>query len=138
MPPDLTINNKDTIMKPKNGYLIFKSGGGYYRAKARGYTIEASEAGRFSYDDAVAYSHPNGPNGPRDGITFKHESEVRSDETCEKDLRIHALTVERDIMQEGQNVLVQDLNKAMQRIQKLEAEKRGSEYALEFIAKTYA
>jgi hypothetical protein len=125
-------------MKPENGYLIFKSGGGYYRDKARGYTIEASEAGRFSYDDAVSYSHPNGPNGPRDGITFKHESKVRPDETCEKDLRIHALTVERDIMQEGQNALIQDLNEAMQRIEKLEAEKRGAEYAVEFIAKTYA
>ena len=30
--------------------------------------------GRYSYADALAHSHPNGINGPRDGMSIKHES----------------------------------------------------------------
>ena len=51
-------------------YLITK-GGYYYRPKAAGYTTCKHEAGRFTLEDAIAYSHPNGPDGPRDGIRYE-------------------------------------------------------------------
>lgn len=56
-------------------YLIRK-GGAFYRPNAEGYTRNPSEAGRYTLDEAISHSHPNGPDGPRDGITYAHESEV--------------------------------------------------------------
>lgn len=50
-------------------YLIRK-GGAYYRPNAAGYTNNVEEAGRYSLEDAIRHSHPNGPNGPRDGIDY--------------------------------------------------------------------
>lgn len=47
----------------KNGY--------YYRPNAQGYTVVEAEAGRFTLDEAIAYSYPNGPDGPRDGIRYE-------------------------------------------------------------------
>lgn len=58
------------------GWLIHKAGRGWYRPNAEGYTNATSEAGRYSYEEALSYSHPNGWDGPRDGITLKHESEI--------------------------------------------------------------
>lgn len=51
-------------------YLICK-GGAYYRPNAQGYTRNRSEAGRYTLEEAISYSHPNGPDGPRDGITYE-------------------------------------------------------------------
>jgi hypothetical protein len=82
-------------MTHSGGYLIFKAGRGYYRAEAKGYTLDVDEAGRFSHADAVAYSHPNGPKGPRDGITYRHQSEVQNGGNCEDELRIGDLTGKR-------------------------------------------
>ncbi|MEH7827627.1 hypothetical protein [Gemmobacter denitrificans] len=62
---------------PQEGWLIHKAGRGWYRPDAHGYTSDPLQAGRFSYNDAMEYSHPNGPTGPRDGITIKHECEVQ-------------------------------------------------------------
>lgn len=59
-----------------NGWLIHKQGRGWYRPDAKGYTMSADEAGRYTHKDAMAYSHPNGIDGPRDGLTIKHESEL--------------------------------------------------------------
>lgn len=64
---------------PADGYLIRK-GGAYYRPLAAGYTRNPTEAGRFSLAQAESYSHPNGPDGPRDGIDYVHESEVPAGE----------------------------------------------------------
>lgn len=50
-------------------YLIRK-GGAYYRPNAQGYTYVKAEAGRYTLDQAISHSHPNGPDGPRDGITY--------------------------------------------------------------------
>lgn len=61
---------------PNDGWLIHKQGRGWYRPKAQGYTMNPEEAGRYTYKDAMSYSHPNGHDGPRDGITIKHESEI--------------------------------------------------------------
>lgn len=51
-------------------YLICKYGK-YYRPNAQGYTSSRADAGRYSLADAIRHSHPNGPNGPRDGITYE-------------------------------------------------------------------
>jgi hypothetical protein len=51
-------------------YLICK-GGAYYRPNAQGYTRNRSEAGRYTLEEAISHSHPNGPDGPRDGITYE-------------------------------------------------------------------
>jgi hypothetical protein len=54
-------------------YLIRK-GGAYYRPKAEGYTRDRLEAGRFTLEEAISHSHPNGPDGPRDGITYEADN----------------------------------------------------------------
>lgn len=51
-------------------YLISK-GGAYYRPNAQGYTTSRAEAGRYTLAEAIRHSHPNGPDGPRDGITYE-------------------------------------------------------------------
>lgn len=51
-------------------YLITKNGA-YYRPNAQGYTTSKQEAGRFTLEEAIAHSHPNGPDGPRDGISYE-------------------------------------------------------------------
>jgi len=60
---------------PTNGsggklYVIRKAGA-YYRPNAQGYTTSEAEAGRFTLEEAIAHSHPNGPDGPRDEITYE-------------------------------------------------------------------
>lgn len=60
----------------EEGWLIYKAGRGWYRPNAQGYTNDPAEAGRYSLGEALSYSHPNGWDGPRDGITIKHESKV--------------------------------------------------------------
>jgi len=54
---------------PVTEYLIRK-GGAYYRPNAAGYTVNVNEAGRYSLEDAIRHSHPNGPDGPRDGTDY--------------------------------------------------------------------
>lgn len=63
------------ISKEAEVYLI-KKGGAYYRPNSEGYTTSALTAGRFTKDDAEKFSHPNGPNGPRDGMSFHHQDDV--------------------------------------------------------------
>lgn len=125
-------------MTPDHGYLIHKDGRGYYCAGAKGYTLNADNAGRFSLKDAIAYSHPNGPSGPRDGITYQHEGSIPSGKSCESDLIIHRLMQERDDLRAGQEIASQELSEALQRIATLEAEKRGTESALDFMSKLSA
>jgi len=122
-------------MTHTHGYLIFKSGRGYYCDEAKGYTLNVDEAGRFSREDAIAYSHPNGPKGPRDGINYRHESEVQRDGNCEDELRIGDLTRERDALRAGNETLSQELAEALERIATLEAEKRGAESAADTLAR---
>ncbi|AZV00370.1 hypothetical protein pthi1_p05 [Paracoccus phage vB_PthS_Pthi1] len=59
-----------------HGWLIHKAGRGWFLPKAKGYTGCIAEAGRYSREDALSYSHPNDWDGPRDNITIKHESEI--------------------------------------------------------------
>ena len=60
----------------KHGYLISKNGM-YYRPDSAGYTSAKSEAGRYSLCGAISITHPNGLDGPRDGMRYMHESEVK-------------------------------------------------------------
>lgn len=55
-------------------YLIRK-GGYFYRPNSQGYTSSAVEAGRYTLEQATRLTHPNGPDGPRDGLTYHHRSE---------------------------------------------------------------
>lgn len=55
-------------------YLI-KKRGYWYRPNAQGYTGSKSDAGRFTLDEAERLTHPNGPDGPRDGLSYVHEDE---------------------------------------------------------------
>ena len=60
----------------KKEFLIFKAGRGWYRAESQGYTSFKFDAGRYAEDEARAITHPNGIDGPRDGMFYKHESQV--------------------------------------------------------------
>ena len=50
-------------------YLICKYGG-YYRPNRQGYTMHIHDAGRYSLKEAIRETHPNGPDGPRDGMKY--------------------------------------------------------------------
>lgn len=56
-------------------YLIRK-GSYFYRPNAQGYTSSALEAGRYTLAEAQLHTRPNGPDGPRDGLHYIHESEL--------------------------------------------------------------
>lgn len=56
-------------MSGEPSYLIRK-GGAYYRPNCAGYTNSWHEAGRYTLSQAVKYTHPNGPDGPRDGMDY--------------------------------------------------------------------
>lgn len=56
-------------------YLIRKQGA-WYRPNSQGYTGSAIQAGRYKQEEAVDITHPNGPDGPRDGMSYIHEDDV--------------------------------------------------------------
>lgn len=60
-------------------YLIVKRGY-YYRPNEQGYTSSAIQAGRYTLTEAEKITHPNGVDGPRDGMTFIHEDEVNDED----------------------------------------------------------
>lgn len=53
------------------GLYYIRKNGMFYRPNASGYTSNAKEAGRYTLEEAIRHSHPNGPDGPRDGITYE-------------------------------------------------------------------
>ena len=57
-------------------YLICKYGG-YYRPNCQGYTNDFFAAGRYTLEEAERETHPNGPDGPRDGMAYIHQDKVR-------------------------------------------------------------
>jgi hypothetical protein len=126
---------KGKTMQHETDYLIHKSGRGWYRPEAKGYTLNADEAGRFTHSDAIAYSHPNGPDGPRDGLTFQHESEIQKGADCGKDLRIHDLILERDMLLSAREELSEALSEATAQIETLKAQLRGAENAADTLAR---
>ena len=60
---------------PERKYIIRKQGC-YYRPNERGYTTSAIQAGRYTRDEAEKITHPNGKDGPRDGMSVIHEDEL--------------------------------------------------------------
>lgn len=56
-------------------YLIRKRGH-WYRPNSAGYTSSIHEAGRYTLAEAEEITHPNGHDGPRDGMSYKHVSEL--------------------------------------------------------------
>jgi len=63
------------MIGPERKYLIRKQGC-YYRPNERGYTTSAIQAGRYTRDEAEKITHPNGKDGPRDGMSVIHEDEL--------------------------------------------------------------
>ncbi|WP_370309233.1 hypothetical protein [Sphingobium abikonense] len=60
----------DAAVAGEGQYLIRK-GGYYYRPNAQGYTTDQAQAGRYSLEEAIRHSHPNGHDGPRDGMSYE-------------------------------------------------------------------
>jgi hypothetical protein len=63
------------VTQAPRSYLIRK-GAYWYRPNSQGYTVCVAEAGRYTLAEAENITHPNGPNGPRDGMDFIHENDV--------------------------------------------------------------
>lgn len=63
--------NQDGV--PVTGQYLIRKDGYYYRPNCQGYTTDVNEAGRYSLEDAIRYTHPNGKNGPRDGLSYVPE-----------------------------------------------------------------
>ena len=80
--------------------FVVRKGGYFYRPKAEGYTQNIDEAGLFTELDAWRHSHPNGKDGPRDGLTYHHKSEFPST-TATLTAQVEALTAERDALWEA-------------------------------------
>ena len=73
-------------------YLIIKRGL-YYRPNAQGYTGVKEFAGRYSLEDAMSYSHPNGQKGPRDGMSIIKDAEAPEySEACWWDVKEKHMT----------------------------------------------
>jgi len=60
--------------------FLIRKHGGYYKPNSQGYTSSAIKAGRYTLDEAESITHPNGPDGPRDGMTFVHEDDLQDDD----------------------------------------------------------
>lgn len=58
------MTTNDTTM-----YLIRK-GAFYYRPNSQGYTAHTHDAGRYTLEEARSITHPNGLDGPRDGMSY--------------------------------------------------------------------
>ena len=60
-------------MSEAKEYFIIKRGY-YYRPDNCGYTDRPILAGLYTKTEAIQTTHPNGHDGPRDGMFYKHES----------------------------------------------------------------
>jgi len=85
----------------ERSYLIFKAGRGWYRPDSQGYTAFKFDAGRYSKDEAIKITHPNGLDGPRDGMLYRHESEVW-DYPSDRIEELEAKLAEADMVKEAQ------------------------------------
>ena len=60
--------------------FLIRKHGGYYRPNCQGYTSSAILAGRYTEAKAISETHPNGPNGPRDGMTYTSEDAITDED----------------------------------------------------------
>ena len=63
-------------IKNKDDYVIIKRGF-YYKPEECGYTDRPILAGFYNEKEAILISHPNGLDGPRYGMFFKHREEIK-------------------------------------------------------------
>jgi hypothetical protein len=63
---------------PDRVWLITKQGA-YYRPNSRGYTTCFYAAGRYTLEEAEKFTHPNGAEGPRDGMGYVRQDHVKRD-----------------------------------------------------------
>lgn len=55
---------------PLGARYLIRKGGYFYRPNAQGYTVSKAEAGRYTLEEAINLTHPNGPDGPRDELSY--------------------------------------------------------------------
>jgi len=67
--------------EPDESQYLIRKGGYYYRPNCQGYTTNIAEAGRYTLAEAIKESHPNGPDGPRDGMSYEVAPPIVSDST---------------------------------------------------------
>lgn len=53
------------------GIYFIRKNGLYYRPNSEGYTANLKEAGVFYLHECQNLTYPNGPEGPRDGLSFE-------------------------------------------------------------------
>jgi hypothetical protein len=122
----MTTKIEKESVKRADGWLIHKQGRGWYRPNAQGYTAHPHEAGRYSYADAMAYSHPNGLDGPRDGITIKHESDLPQPKPDLRDEEIRTLRAALDAAEARLSECQKVVAEYYAKINAAEAEKRAA------------
>ncbi|MDE4274723.1 hypothetical protein PXK58_09070 [Phaeobacter gallaeciensis] len=61
-PPTTGTSREERFFIRKNGV--------YYRPNSRGYTTSAISAGLYTQEEAEKITHPNGQDGPRDGMSY--------------------------------------------------------------------
>jgi hypothetical protein len=71
-----TVAKPSVDLSPEAPKYLIRKHGSWYRPNERGYTTTAILAGRYTLAQAEKITHPNGPDGPRDGMTFAHEDDV--------------------------------------------------------------
>jgi len=101
----------------KREFLVFKAGRGWYRSESQGYTNFKFDAGRYTEKEAISITHPNGEDGPRDGMYYRHESEVR-DYVSD---RIEALESSLSEMRRMREAAVRHAEKAEAKLEECEA-----------------
>jgi hypothetical protein len=90
--PDTTDAALDGMVSELTPRHLIRKYGVFYRPNERGYTGSAILAGRYTLEQAEKITHPNGPDGPRDGMSFIHEDDLQDDDWKE----FSALRAERD------------------------------------------
>lgn len=89
----------DLIKRAEAAVYLIRKHGLWYRPNECGYTGSAIQAGRYTKEDAENITHPNGKDGPRDGMSYVHEDAViDGDWIAHRDLiaALRRVTAERD------------------------------------------
>lgn len=63
----MTTPHTDTSREER---FFIRKNGVYYRPNSRGYTTSAISAGLYTQEEAEKITYPNGPDGPRDGMSY--------------------------------------------------------------------
>jgi hypothetical protein len=118
--------------KSKEARFFIRKQGYFYRPNSKGYTSSAICAGLYTKEEAIRITHPNGPDGPRDGMSYIAEH-IWHDEDWQK---YRALLSERDALR-AQLQAARD--EALEEAAKIVVDegKEALKYSSEVIAKTY-